>query len=257
MCPCARRSSSRASSASQSVSCSMYLPLQHSALRQHSTPRSASPIPLPRPPRLSPYWDRHFQILDPRQCLPCGTHMRFRRCLPGGGGGWGRGSPLRMGWRGEDEPSIFGVRGSDASATWLAEPDADGLACTHRPTHEIGGEGDAWALGWLDEATDGLSLAGAAEPAMPIAHDGGGWWFYRTVLPIRHGVSPWSASWTGQPPRGGENMGEAIPCKRPHCICGTWRPCLAHSSPPCHCSRRSALCLPCNTSCPPGRGSGA
>lgn len=31
------------------------------------------PIPVPSPPRTSPYWDRHFQILDPRQCLwvPC------------------------------------------------------------------------------------------------------------------------------------------------------------------------------------------
>lgn len=70
----------------------MYLLLKHSLLRQHSTPRSASPIPVPRPPRTSPYWDRHFQILDPRQCFgsvgpsvayglrfPQGLHKEERR----------------------------------------------------------------------------------------------------------------------------------------------------------------------------------
>lgn len=62
-CPAARSSASRASSASQSVSCSMNFPLRQFLPLAHSTPRSASPIPVPRPPRTSPYWVRHFQIL--------------------------------------------------------------------------------------------------------------------------------------------------------------------------------------------------
>lgn len=63
-CPAARSSASRASSASQSVSCSINFPLRQFFPLAHSTPRSASPIPVPSPPRTSPYWVRHFQILS-------------------------------------------------------------------------------------------------------------------------------------------------------------------------------------------------
>lgn len=68
-------SASRASSASQSVSCSRSFAQQQSLSRPQITPRSPSPIPVPRPPRTSPYWVRHFQILQKvntcanRKCL--------------------------------------------------------------------------------------------------------------------------------------------------------------------------------------------
>jgi hypothetical protein len=48
-------SASRASSASPSISCSRSRAAQHSVSRPQMTPRSPSPIPVPRPPRTSVY----------------------------------------------------------------------------------------------------------------------------------------------------------------------------------------------------------
>lgn len=58
---------SRASSASQSVSCSRSLPARQSSSRPHMTPRSPSPMPVPSPPRTSPYWFLQRQILPIRR----------------------------------------------------------------------------------------------------------------------------------------------------------------------------------------------
>lgn len=54
---------SRASWASQSTSCSRSLAARQAASRPQMTPRSPSPIPVPNPPRTSPYWVRQRQML--------------------------------------------------------------------------------------------------------------------------------------------------------------------------------------------------
>lgn len=85
-CSRARSSASRASSASQSVSCSMHLLLRQFLPLAHSTPRSASPIPVPRPPRTSPYWVRHLHILwAPHKGLV--SRWTLKDLPPGGEGG--------------------------------------------------------------------------------------------------------------------------------------------------------------------------
>lgn len=60
-----RLSASRAASAaSQSVSSSRSRPAQQRAARPQGTPRSPSPMPVPRLPRTEVYWWRHFQMLE-------------------------------------------------------------------------------------------------------------------------------------------------------------------------------------------------
>ena len=72
-------SASRASAASQSVSCSRSRPAQQLCSRPQITPRSPSPMPVPRPPRTSVYWSRHFQMLGRAgvRVLPEGSETRW------------------------------------------------------------------------------------------------------------------------------------------------------------------------------------
>lgn len=142
-CPAARSSASRASSASQSVSCSVYFPLRQSFPLAHSTPRSASPIPVPRPPRTSPYWVRHFQILNgvgnSRQC----GAMTFYLILT-----------VSKGWM-RNIPAILGVGTPDTATARLAEPDACvRRAGTYGALHCARGKEDVGALRRLREASN-------------------------------------------------------------------------------------------------------
>lgn len=92
------------------------------------------PIPVPSPPKTSPYWDRHFQILGPRQWLwvPCDVRPAEDR---------GRESQKRT-KDGILSPAILGVRAPDPATARLAEPYSGRLTCTYRALYQVGGNWD-------------------------------------------------------------------------------------------------------------------